>query len=278
MSPEPRATQGWYCEGEATGAQVTPCSPSNPIHDAPCGPIPPNEDIAEVLRRLNVARATVPAGGPTDRVLRQAHELISALRASSDYGVLWGDEDPIDEDDPEGRCSEQAQTWRHEIKGVITGVEVGGDDTWMMVRVVGDHRLRWLSPGRTQGGGEVTHDGEVGTYRRSRMVPIDARAGHGCPWQAQCIAPGPEGPPFECPDCPRLGPAAPATEEENSHWGWIVLTKNHSDDEGDFWLPDWDGQIHIDHNEALAAEAAAVLALGRSSVALIEAVSPSGGA
>lgn len=69
---------------------------------------------------------------------------------------------------------ETVQTWEHAIKGVITGVEVGGDDTWMMVRMVGDHHLRWLSPGRAQGGGEVTHDGEVGTYRRSRMVPVEA--------------------------------------------------------------------------------------------------------
>ena len=48
--------------------------------DAPCGPVPPSEDVAQVLHRLNVARATVQAGGPTDRVLRQAHDLLVTPR------------------------------------------------------------------------------------------------------------------------------------------------------------------------------------------------------
>ncbi len=34
---------------------------------------------AEAIRRLNVGRATVPAGGPTDRVMRDAVAVIEAL-------------------------------------------------------------------------------------------------------------------------------------------------------------------------------------------------------
>ena len=63
----------------------------------------------------------------------------------------------------------EARRWRHTVKGPIVGVEVGGDETWMKVRLIGDHRLTWLSPGRGQRG-EVTPDGEVMTLRRDRMI------------------------------------------------------------------------------------------------------------
>lgn len=29
--------EDWYCEAEATGAQTRACSPTDPIHSAPCG-------------------------------------------------------------------------------------------------------------------------------------------------------------------------------------------------------------------------------------------------
>lgn len=63
------------------------------------------------------------------------------------------------------------QTWSHQTKGLIHGVEVRGDDTWMHVRLVGDHQLRWLSPGRARSG-EVSLDGEVMTLRRSFMTLV----------------------------------------------------------------------------------------------------------
>lgn len=27
----------WYCKSDGVGAQVSPCSPENPIHASPCG-------------------------------------------------------------------------------------------------------------------------------------------------------------------------------------------------------------------------------------------------
>ena len=36
-------------------------------------------NAAETIRRLKIARATVPAGGPTDRVLRDAVSIIELL-------------------------------------------------------------------------------------------------------------------------------------------------------------------------------------------------------
>ena len=37
------------------------------------------KNAAETIRRLNVGRATVPAGGPTDRVMRDAVTIIELL-------------------------------------------------------------------------------------------------------------------------------------------------------------------------------------------------------
>ena len=63
------------------------------------------------------------------------------------------------------------QAWQHRVKGIVVGREVRGDETWMVVQLVGDHRLRWLSPGRARRG-EVSADGLVMTFRRSAMVPV----------------------------------------------------------------------------------------------------------
>lgn len=54
---------------------------------------------------------------------------------------------------------EEVKTWMHSRQGLITAVEVrGGNDTWMYVRLVGDHRK-----------GE---DGEIVTFRREFMTEV----------------------------------------------------------------------------------------------------------
>lgn len=69
---------------------------------------------------------------------------------------------------------EMVRSWDHCRKGRITGVEVGGDEEWVHVRLVGDHQVRWLSAEnrmrQIQKGGEP--DGEVMTLRRSLMVEV----------------------------------------------------------------------------------------------------------
>lgn len=42
-----------------------------------------SDDTDYLLRRLRVARATVPQDGPTDRVLAQAHDEIERLREAA---------------------------------------------------------------------------------------------------------------------------------------------------------------------------------------------------
>ena len=51
-------------------------------------PGPTQGDTDHLLRRLRVARATVPQDGPTDRILAQAHDEIERLR----HGPLRDDE------------------------------------------------------------------------------------------------------------------------------------------------------------------------------------------
>lgn len=60
--------------------------------------------------------------------------------------------------------------WEHRNKGPITGVEVGGDETWIKVRLVGEHEIRWLSPGRHLDG--PVSDGEIMTLRRSFLTEV----------------------------------------------------------------------------------------------------------
>jgi len=71
---------------------------------------------------------------------------------------------------------EQVRSWDHSRKGRIQGIEVGGDEEWMYVRLVGDHTLRWLSQGNRlvaiERGGE--HDGEVMVLRRSFMAEVSS--------------------------------------------------------------------------------------------------------
>ena len=69
----------------------------------------------------------------------------------------------------EHRC--EVKRWRHERKGEIEGtVLLGGDETWMRVRLTRDHRMRWFSSGRR---GEVSYAGETMTLRRSLMTEVE---------------------------------------------------------------------------------------------------------
>lgn len=61
------------------------------------------------------------------------------------------------------------KTWHHSRKGRITGEVVREDDTWMWVRLAGDHTLRYMSEYNQ---GRVDEDGEVMCLRRSLMREV----------------------------------------------------------------------------------------------------------
>ena len=59
------------------------------------------------------------------------------------------------------------KTWTHSRKGTITGTVVREDDTWMWVRLSGDHTLRY---GSESNRGRVDEDGDIMQLRRSLMT------------------------------------------------------------------------------------------------------------
>lgn len=59
------------------------------------------------------------------------------------------------------------KTWTHSRKGRITGEVVREDDTWMWVRLAGDHKLRYGSEANR---GRVDEDGDVMCLRKSLMT------------------------------------------------------------------------------------------------------------
>ena len=61
------------------------------------------------------------------------------------------------------------KTWVHSRKGPVTGVVVREDDTWMWIRLVGDHRLRY---GSESNRGRIDEDGEVMCVRASLMREV----------------------------------------------------------------------------------------------------------
>jgi hypothetical protein len=63
---------------------------------------------------------------------------------------------------------EVVRTWQHRSKGTITGVLVSEDETWADVRVVGEHKIPWLSQMNRDRGPVL--DGEVMTLRKSFMT------------------------------------------------------------------------------------------------------------
>ena len=56
-------------------------------------------------------------------------------------------------------------TWWHPTKGCIQGFEEGGDETWIRVRLAGDHQLHRHGPAD----GRIDPDGKILLIRRSRM-------------------------------------------------------------------------------------------------------------
>lgn len=65
---------------------------------------------------------------------------------------------------------EVVRTWQHRSKGTITGVLVSEDGTWADVRVVGEHKIPWLSQMNRDRGPVL--DGEVMTLRKSFMTEV----------------------------------------------------------------------------------------------------------
>lgn len=68
------------------------------------------------------------------------------------------------------------KTWIHSRKGRITGTVVRQDDTWMWVRVVGDHQLRYMSESNR---GRVDEDGDVMCLRASFMREVSNQPAEG---------------------------------------------------------------------------------------------------
>jgi len=60
--------------------------------------------------------------------------------------------------------------WHHSRKGRITGDLLREDDTWMWVRLTGEHRLRWMSECNR---GAVNDDGEVMCLRKSLVKLVE---------------------------------------------------------------------------------------------------------
>lgn len=63
-----------------------------------------------------------------------------------------------------------AKTWIHSRKGPITGHVIREDETWMWVRLAGDHRLRYGSEANR---GRIDEAGDVMCLRRSYMTPTE---------------------------------------------------------------------------------------------------------
>ncbi|MCV7138370.1 hypothetical protein [Mycolicibacterium fortuitum] len=64
--------------------------------------------------------------------------------------------------------------WTHSRKGTITGTVVREDDTWMWVRLSGDHTLRYAAQGNR---GRVEEDGDVMCLRKSLMKELELTEG-----------------------------------------------------------------------------------------------------
>ncbi|CPW40682.1 hypothetical protein [Mycobacteroides abscessus] len=65
------------------------------------------------------------------------------------------------------------RTWQHSRKGRIRGVVVREDDTWIWVRLDGDHRLAYAAEANR---GRIDTDGTAICLRKSLMVEVDGVA------------------------------------------------------------------------------------------------------
>lgn len=63
----------------------------------------------------------------------------------------------------------EPMTWRHSVKGLITGYLRWEDDTWARIELVGDHTL-WY--GSESNRGRIDQAGSTLTVRKSRLKQI----------------------------------------------------------------------------------------------------------
>lgn len=61
------------------------------------------------------------------------------------------------------------KTWQHDRKGMITGSVVSECDTWLHIRLTGNHELRYMSEALR---GSVDRDSEVITVRKSLVTEV----------------------------------------------------------------------------------------------------------
>lgn len=61
------------------------------------------------------------------------------------------------------------RTWNHDRKGRITGLPVGGDETWIDIELVGNHKLRYGSEANR---GRIDDGGEILRVRRSLLTEV----------------------------------------------------------------------------------------------------------
>lgn len=63
----------------------------------------------------------------------------------------------------------QTRSWRHQRKGIISGEVVRVDDTWVTIKLAGDHQL-WY--GSEASRGRVDADGTTLPFRRTCLTPL----------------------------------------------------------------------------------------------------------
>ncbi|MBU8830865.1 hypothetical protein [Mycolicibacterium goodii] len=63
----------------------------------------------------------------------------------------------------------EVRTWEHGRKGRIQGTVIQEDDTWMWVRLAGDHTLRYAAENNR---GRIDEDGDVLCLRKAFMTEV----------------------------------------------------------------------------------------------------------
>ena len=64
--------------------------------------------------------------------------------------------------------NEDVKTWLHSRKGIIRGVVEKADGSWLHIRLVGDHDLRWASSDH-----QTTRDGETIVVREQFLEEVE---------------------------------------------------------------------------------------------------------
>lgn len=63
--------------------------------------------------------------------------------------------------------------WTHSRKGRIEGVVIGGDETWVRIRLTRNHKLHYMSEANR---GRIDNEGDVIVARRSLLTEIGGEA------------------------------------------------------------------------------------------------------